>query len=131
MKLLKMFILLVVFIGVPGMASLVTAQDIRIAVASDKPDKSAAVSEVAGRADYILFFDAKGEFVEAVENPNARAAGGAGKDTAAFLSEKGATVFIAGKIGDRMLNVLNREKIESIEQTGAAHEVVKAYLQNR
>ena len=126
----KRFIVFLFFL-LAGMATFAHAKDVKIAVATDKPDKDAAISEVAGRANYFLFFDGKGNMLEAMKNPSAGVAGGAGRNTAELMNKKDARLFFAGKVGAKLKDALKWYKIDYIEQTGAAHEVVKSFLQKQ
>ena len=122
--------LLVIFFTLVNFSAFALGQDMKIGVAAHQPDPKAAISEVAGRAGYLLFFDHQGNFLEAKKNPGAGMAGGAGRDTADLLKKNEVTLFVAGRIGDRMKNVLKRHKIEYIEEKGVADEVVKSILQD-
>ena len=124
-RIVGLLVALFILVSLPALA-----QDMKIGVAAPTPDQKAAISEVAGRADYVLFFDHEGNFLEAMKNPAAGKAGGAGRDAASFLKKNEVTLFVAGRIGDRMKSFLEGYKIEYLEQKGVADEVVQSILQN-
>ena len=113
-----------------GIAASSFADSMKIAVAATGSEKTAAISEQAGRAPFFLFFDESGHFLEAIKNPAQDMLGGAGRTTASFLAEKGATSIIAGNIGDKMEQALLDFHVEFKEKTGVAHDVVQAIIQN-
>ena len=113
-----------------GIATSSFADSMTIAVAATGSEKTAAISEQAGRAPFFLFFDESGYFLEAIKNPAQGMPGGAGRSTASFLAEKRATLIIAGNIGDKMEQALLDFHIKFKEKTGVAHDVVQAITQN-
>ena len=122
--------LLVVLFILVSFSAFALARDMKIGVAAHQPDQQAAISEVAGRAGYLLFFDKEGNFLEAIKNPSVTKAGGAGRDTADLLKKNEVTLFVAGRVGERMKNALQRHQIEYFEKKGVADEVVKSILQD-
>jgi predicted Fe-Mo cluster-binding NifX family protein len=96
----------------------------KIAVASSGKTPSALVGSQPGRAPYFLFFDKRGAFVEAVENPY-KDAGGAGISTVEFLAGKGVTVLVAGDYGPRIVEVMKGKGIRAVTFTGTAADAVK------
>ncbi len=114
-----------------GLAISASADSMKIAVAATGPEKTATISKLAGRSPFFLFFDGKGNFLEAVENPSKDLSGGAGRSTASLIAKKGATLIIAGDIGHKMKQALKEYQIEHTEKTGVAHDVVKTIIQNR
>ena len=101
---------------------------VSIAVAANGPERSAMVSEKAGRAPYFLFFNGEGVFLAAERNPFAKAPGGAGPQAAAFLADKGVTLVVAKEFGAKMERTLKSFNIKYVVNTGVAHEVVQAVL---
>ena len=79
----------------------------------------------AGRAPYYLIFDLDGKLFEAVANPYAGAASGAGGSTADFLAEKKVNMVIAGRFGSKMAAALKAADIKYIEKQGIAIDVIK------
>ena len=88
----------------------------KIAVASEGNTLNSKVSDKAGRAPYILIIE-NGELKEAIKNAFAVGGGGAGWSVAYMIAEKGAEIFIAGKVGENMKEALEENNIKFIEQT--------------
>ncbi len=99
--------------------------EFKVAVAADGQEKSSQVSMEAGRAPYYLIFDLDGKLFEAVANPYAGAARGAGGSTADFLAEKKVNMVIAGRFGSKMAAALKAADIKYIEKQGIAIDVIK------
>ncbi|MBT9448181.1 MAG: hypothetical protein GWM81_01805 [Desulfobacterales bacterium] len=114
-----------------GFAVSASANSMKIAVATTGPAKTADISQQAGRSLFFLFFDGKGNFLEAVENPSKDLSRGAGQSTASFIAKKGATLIIAGSIGCKMQQALRGYRIEYTEETGVAYDVVQTVIQDR
>ena len=114
-----------------GLAVSASADLMKIAVATTGPEKTAAISQQAARSPFFLFFDGKGNFLEAVENPSKDLPGGAGQSVASLIAKKGATLIIAGNIGYKMKQALRDYRIEYTEKTGVAYDVVQTIIQNR
>jgi len=114
-----------------GLATVASADSMIIAVATTGPEKTAAISEQAGRSPFFLFFDDKGNFLEAVENPSKDLSGGAGRSAASLIKKKGATLIIASDFGYKMVQALRDYQIEHKEKTGVAHDAVQTIIQNR
>ena len=119
--------LIVILIG--RFATLSMAQESKIGVAASGPEKSAAISGVAARAPYFLFFDVQGKFLEAIKNPSVQSAGGASGATADLLRKKKVTLFVAGRFGGKMKMILKDYNIEISEQTGVVHDVVTSIIE--
>ncbi|PXF55459.1 MAG: hypothetical protein C4B58_14860 [Deltaproteobacteria bacterium] len=109
----------------------VAADSMKIAVATTGPEKDAAISQQAARAPFFLFFNDKGNFLEAVENPSRDRSRNAGPNAALFLADKGVTLVIAGNIGNKMGQALRDDQIEYIEKTGVGYDVVQTTIQDR
>jgi len=114
-----------------GLAISASGDSMKIAVATTGPEKIAAISQQAGRAPFFLFFDGKGDFLEAIENPSKDLPGGVGQSVASLIAKKGATLLIAGNIGYKMEQALRDYQIEYTEKTGVAYDVVQTIIQNR
>ncbi len=114
-----------------GIAISASADSMKIAVATTGPGKTAAISQQAARSPFFLFFDGKGNFLEAVENPSKDLPGGAGQSTASLIAKKGATLIIAGNIGHKMKQALKEYQIEYTKKTGVAYDVVQTIIQNK
>ena len=109
----------------------VAADSMKIAVATTGPEKDAAISQQAGRTPFFLFFDDKGNFFEAVENPSRDQSRNAGPNAALFLADKGVTLVIAGNIGNKMKQALEEHHIQYVKKTGAAYNAVQTTIQDR
>lgn len=117
------------FALISGAAGVCSGQDMKIGVAARGPEAGAAISTVAARAPYYLFFDGQGNFLEAIQNPSAGSVGGAGRESAELLHKKRVTLFVAGRVGGKMKMALKGYKIEINEQTGVVHDVVKSIIE--
>jgi predicted Fe-Mo cluster-binding NifX family protein len=100
----------------------------KIAVASTGKEPESKVSEVAGRAPYFLVFDEKETIIEIIRNPFAIGGGGAGWSVAKMLADKGASVVVAGRFGDNMLQALGQRGLDHCEFSGTANDSVKYFL---
>ena len=108
--------------------SAVSAGEDKIAVAADGKSSTAMVSAVAARSPFFLFFDAGGEFLEAIANPHKDAGGNASALVTDFLSARGVTDVIAGDFGGKMTNALKQKGIAYAEIKGiSVANAVKRY----
>ncbi len=114
-----------------GLAISASADSMKIAVAATGPEKDAAISQQAARTPFFLFFNDKGNFLEAVENPSRDQSRNAGPNAALFLADKGVTLVIAGNIGNKMKQALKEYQIEYTEKAGVAYDVVQTIIQDR
>ena len=114
-----------------GLAISVSADSMKIAVATTCPEKDAAISQQAGRTSFFLFFDNKGNFLETVENPSRDQSRNAGPNAALFLADKGVTLVIAGDFGSKMKEALEEHHIQYVKKTGAAYSAVQTIIQDR
>ena len=114
-----------------GLAISASADSVKIAVATTGPEKIAAISQQAGRSLFFLFFDGKGNFLEAAENPSRDRSRNAGPRAALFLADKGVTLVIAGDFGNKMKQVLEEHHIKYIKKTGVANNAVQTIIQSR
>ncbi len=108
-----------------------SADSMKIAVAATGPEKDAAISQQTGRAPFFLFFDDKGNLLEAIENPAKDQYGGISRSISLFLADKGVTLVIAGNIGNKMKQALRDYQIEYTEKTGVAYDAVQTIIQDR
>ena len=114
-----------------GLATEASADSMKIAVATTCPEKDSAISQQAGRTPFFLFFNDKGNFLEAVENPSRDRSRNAGPTAALFLADKEVTLVIAGNFGSKMEQALKEYQIEYTEKTGVAYDVVQTIIQDR
>ena len=120
----------ILFLGGFAGLSALGDQSTKIAVASQGNTVEAQVAKQGARCAWLMFFDAEGTLMETLENPYQQASGAAGAQCAAFLADKGATVFAAGNVGNRMAGELERLNIEFVSITGTVKDAV-TYILNR
>ena len=125
------FLSTVVVLIVTLLASGVTAQTMKIAVPATGSEKNSLISEETGRAPFFLFFDEKGNFLEAMKNPAKDQFGGISRTVVALLSDKNVTMIIAGSIGDKMKQALTDRHINFVNKTGTADDAVKTIIQKQ
>ena len=99
-----------------------------IAVAANDKTPQAAISGQAGTASFFLFFDGKGKFLEAVENPY-KTTQRAGKSVAEYLAGKGVSVVVAEGFGGPIVDVMKSKGIKAVTLKGSSEEAVKKILQ--
>ncbi len=97
---------------------------LKIAVACDGETLEAQVVNKGARGRYLQFFDEKGDLLEVCENPYWEQVGSAGVSCADFIGEKGATVFVAGMVGSKMEEALDRNQITFKSFQGTVSEAV-------
>jgi predicted Fe-Mo cluster-binding NifX family protein len=102
-----------------------------IAVASTGPTTESSVDHRAGRSAYFLIFDNEGKLVEAVDNPHKNADRSAGSLAAELLDGKGVTLLVAGSVGGRMAEELEKREIAYIEITGTVADALERALDGR
>lgn len=130
MKKIVIFSLLV-FLVVSFAVSTVSADMIKIAVASDGKTVSSAVSSVAARSSGFLIFDGNGKFVEAINNPHKEVGGGAGPLVVNFLAQKGVNVIAAQSFGKKMVDAMKAIGVAHFEFKGNAGDAVSKYLKQK
>ncbi|MBN2138737.1 MAG: 4Fe-4S binding protein [Sedimentisphaerales bacterium] len=86
----------------------------KIAVTSMGPSLDDNVEVRFGRCAYFLIIDTDTMQYEAVENPNIALGGGAGIQSARFMSEKGVTTVLTGNCGPNAFNVFGQAGIQVI-----------------
>jgi predicted Fe-Mo cluster-binding NifX family protein len=86
---MKKGISVVVFVMLVTAVWTVAGQKTLIVVATNGKSLTAPVSDKAGLSQYFLFFDEKGNLIEAIDNPFKEKHGEAGKLLADFLPKKG------------------------------------------
>ena len=106
------------------------AEKAKIAVAANDKTPQATVSGQAGTASFFLFFDGKGKFLEATENPY-KGKEGAGKSVAEYLAGKGVSVVVAEGFGGPIVEVMKGKGIKAVNSEGSAEEAVKNVLQSK
>jgi predicted Fe-Mo cluster-binding NifX family protein len=130
---MKKFVLAGLAVSLLVMSVFVFAQQARtekIAVAARGKAPSALVSSQAGRSPFFLFFDKKGTFMEAVDNPY-KDAGSAGISALEFLASKGVAVLVAEGYGPRIVEIMKSKGIRPVEFKGIAADAVPGVVQIR
>ena len=130
MKKISIFSLMI-FLVVSFAMSTVSADMIKIAVASDGKTVSSPVSSVAARSSGFLIFDGNGKFVEAINNPHKEVRRGAGPLVVNFLAQKGANVITAQSFGKKMVDAMKAKGIVHFEFKGNADDAVRKYLKQK
>lgn len=102
----------------------------KIAVAANGETYAAQVSAQAGGAAFFLIFDKEGKLIEALPNPEKKAAS-PGIAAVDFLVDKGATVLVSEAFGPKIVQVMKGKGIRAIAFKGSAGEAVKNVLQVR
>lgn len=125
--------LLLIFFGLMTVCWASAGEQIEpmIAVAANGQGDDAVISDKAGRAAHFLFYDGRGVYLKAEENPLADAARKAGPKVASFLYAKGVTLVVAGEFGTNMEDALSSYGIKYVMRTGGAHEVVRALIEEK
>jgi len=106
------------------------AEKAKIAVAANDKTPQATISGQAGTASFFLFFDGKGKFLEATENPY-KGKEGAGKSVVEYLASKGVSVVVAEGFGGPIVDVMKGKGIKAVASKGSAEEAVKKVLQTK
>jgi len=84
----------------------------KIAVTSVGATLDSQVDPRFGRAQYLLIVDTDSLDVEAIDNPNVAAGGGAGIQTAQMVAGKGAQAVLTGNCGPNAFRTLNAADIQ-------------------
>jgi predicted Fe-Mo cluster-binding NifX family protein len=110
-------------------SSVAFAGEGKIAVAANGETPAASVSAQAGPAPFFLIFDEGGKFIEALANPDKKAAS-SGIAIVDFLAGKGATVIVAEGFGPKIVEVMKGKGIKAVSFKGSAEEAVKKILKS-
>lgn len=129
-KYLQTIIVGFIFILSAALPSYAFNTTMKIVVASTGEAKNAAISQQMGRALFFLFFDEKGNLLEAAENPARGLSGGVSQSVSSFLTSKGVTHIIAGDIGNKMKQALKNSNIQYIQKTGTVSAAVQELIQS-
>ena len=123
----KAICVMVIFLMLVSVCA-IAAEKAKIAVAANDKTPQATVSGQAGAASFFLFFDGKGKFLEAAENPY-KGKEGAGKSVADYLANKGVSVVVAEGFGGQIVDVMKSKGIKAVASKGTAEEAAKKVLQ--
>jgi predicted Fe-Mo cluster-binding NifX family protein len=126
----KAICVMVVFTMLVAALCAFAAEKPKIAVAANDKTPQATISGQAGTASFFLFFDGKGKFLEATENPY-KGKEGAGKSVAEYLAGKGVSVVVAEGFGGPIVDLMKSKGIKAVASKGSAEEAVKKVLQTK
>ena len=100
----------------------------KVAVSSSGKNLDSQIDPRFGRSVYFLIIDTEDMSYEAFENENTGLSGGAGIQTASFVSSKGAEVVITGNCGPKAAQVLSEAGIQLVVgQSGTVREAVENF----
>ena len=100
----------------------------KVCVTSTGASLDAELDPRFGRCQYFLFVDPDSLELEAVENPNLGAAGGAGIQSAQFVANKGVEAIITGQVGPNAFTTLQAAGLKIlIGASGKVREVLEKY----
>lgn len=100
---------------------------VKIAVASEGETTDSQVGSLGARCSWFLFFDQEGTLKNTMENPYKQTSE-AGIKCAEFLEDRDVTIFIAGKIGEKMSEALESKGISFISFSGTVDDAVAQAL---
>ena len=100
----------------------------RVVVSSDGYDLDAPASSMFGRCPTYVFVDLDTMEFEAVDNPAANAAGGAGIRAAQYVIEKGVQAVLTGNVGPNAFEVFRSAAVPVfVVPAGTVRQAVEAY----
>ncbi len=99
----------------------------KIAVAANSDNENSEISNIAGRAEWFLIFDEKGNFSKAIKNPALNRGGGASSEVVNLLVRESCKIFIAGQFGFKMEAQLKANNIDYYIKQGSAKNVVQKF----
>lgn len=104
----------------------------KVVVTASGADLDAPVDPRFGRCSFFVFVDTDTMAVEAVENPAAVAAGGAGVQAAQFVVDKGAEAVITGNVGPNAMAGLKAAGVKVyVGAEGTVRESVELFKEGR
>jgi predicted Fe-Mo cluster-binding NifX family protein len=100
----------------------------KVCITSTGPSLDSEMDPRFGRCQYFIFVDPHSLDMEAVENPNLGAPGGAGIQSAQFVANRGVEAIITGQVGPNAFTTLQAAGIKIlIGVSGRVREVVEMY----
>lgn len=104
----------------------------KIAVTSTGGSMDALVSEQFGRCQYFIIVDSETMKFEAISNLGEQMQGGAGPKAAETIINKGATVLLTGRVGDKAEDALKKGSViivDGFKNTIKVKDAINTYLQ--
>ena len=100
----------------------------RVCITSTGPSLDSEMDPRFGRCQYFLFLDPQSLEMEALENPNIGASGGAGIQSAQFVANKGVEAIITGQVGPNAFTTLQAAGMKIlVGASGKVREVLEKY----
>ncbi len=96
-----------------------------IAISAKGNSLNSPISSNASRSDYYIFVNEKGELLEIKANPFKDTKGGASGKLTNMLKSEGVSRFVASRIGGKLENALDANKIEHIIYKGKVDTYLK------
>ena len=102
----------------------------KIAITSSGPTLDSQIDPRFGRAQYLLIVDTDSLDLEAIENPNVAAGGGAGIQTAQMVVGKGAKAILTGNCGPNAFRTLSAADIQVYTNlSGTVRDALQSFKQ--
>jgi len=100
----------------------------RVCITSTGPSLDSEMDPRFGRCQYFLFVDPQSLEMEALENPNIGASGGAGIQSAQFVANKGVEAIITGQVGPNAFSTLQAAGMKIlVGASGKVRDVLEKY----
>ncbi len=100
----------------------------KIAITSSGPTLDSQVDPRFGRAQYLLIVDTDSLDLEAIENPNVAAGGGAGIQTSQMVADRSARAVLTGNCGPNAFRTLSAADIQVYTNvSGVMRDAVEAF----
>jgi predicted Fe-Mo cluster-binding NifX family protein len=100
----------------------------RVCITSTGASLDSEMDPRFGRCQYFIFLDPHSLEMEALENPNIGASGGAGIQSAQFVANKGVEAIITGQVGPNAYTTLQAAGIKIlVGASGKIREVLEKY----
>ena len=104
----------------------------KICITSTGPSLDSEMEPRFGRCQYFLFVDPETMALEALENPNIGASGGAGIQSAQLVANKGVNALITGQVGPNAFTTFQAAGIKILAgASGKVREVLEKYKNNQ
>ncbi len=104
----------------------------KIALSATAPNLDAEVDPRFGRCQYFVIVDPQSMELDAVDNSNAMAAGGAGISTAQMIASKGVEVVLTGNCGPNAYQTLSAAGIQVVTGvSGSIKDAIEAFKAGR